>query len=67
MAETKDGVPRWTMKVMALAAIVIGFLLLASGYRYGYVGTMVGGGVLVVLGLFMLAGKIAARNRRSGA
>jgi len=58
-----SGLPRGAMKVIALVLIVLGFLLLASGYRYGYVGTLIGGGALVVVGLVLLVGKIAGRNR----
>lgn len=62
MAEN-NGLPRWVMKVASLVLIVLGFLMLATGYRYGYTGTAIGGVVLIVIGIVLLAAKIAARNR----
>lgn len=59
---TNSGLSRGAMKVAALVLIILGFLLLASGYRYGYSSTAVGGVVLVVIGIVLLAAKIAARN-----
>jgi len=66
MAEATGRAPRGVIKLIALAAIVLGFLLLASGYRYGNVGTGVAGGVLLLIGFAVLVKKIAARNSGGG-
>lgn len=65
MAATHGKLPLGVQKLVALAVMILGFLILAAGYRYGSFTTAVGGGLLVAIGLVMLALKIARRNRDS--
>lgn len=67
MAATYGKLPLGVQKLGALAIMILGFLILASGYRYDSFMTTVGGGLLVAIGLVMLALKIARRNRDSAA
>lgn len=50
-------------KLIGLAAIVLGFLLIAAGYRYSAAGYYAGGIALVLMGLIFLIVKIAGRNQ----
>lgn len=50
-------------KIVGLAAIILGFLMMASGYRYGSTGTLVTGLAIVVAGVVLLVLKIARRNQ----
>jgi hypothetical protein len=49
-------------KLTAIALVVIGFLILASGYRYGSPSSLIGGGLVLVIGIVLLVLKIARRN-----
>jgi hypothetical protein len=49
-------------KIIGIVFIIVGFLLAASGYRYGTTGTMVGGLVLIGIGVVLLILKIIRRN-----
>lgn len=51
-------------KLSGLALIILGFLLMAAGYRYGQGWYLVVGIVFLIAGAFLLARKIAQRNRR---
>lgn len=49
-------------KLVALVLIILGFLVLASGYRYeNQLGT-IGGALLLVLGIVLLVLKVVRRN-----
>lgn len=50
-------------KLIALAAIILGFLVTAAGYRYSAPGYYAGGIALVLMGLIFLVSKIARRNQ----
>ncbi|MGI6852045.1 hypothetical protein [Mesorhizobium sp. 1B3] len=50
-------------KLIGLAAIVLGFLATAAGYRYSAPGYYAGGIALVLIGLIFLVLKIARRNQ----
>lgn len=50
-------------KIVGLAAIILGFLMMASGYRYGSTGTLITGIVILIAGLVLLVLKIARRNQ----
>ncbi|WEX86559.1 hypothetical protein PZN02_002858 [Sinorhizobium garamanticum] len=50
-------------KVGGLVFVVIGFLLAASGYRYGSAGYMVAGIVFIAIGIMLLTGKVLRRNQ----
>jgi hypothetical protein len=54
-------------KLTAIVFIVLGFLILASGYRYGSPSSLIGGCVLLVIGVILLCLKIARRNRSDSA
>lgn len=63
MPTTDSNLPLGVKKLIALALIIVGFLLVAAGYRYAYFGTAIGGGLLIIVGIVLLAGKIASRNK----
>ncbi|WP_331371290.1 hypothetical protein [Sinorhizobium chiapasense] len=50
-------------KVGGLIFVVIGFLLAASGYRYGAAGYMIAGIVFIAIGIMLLMGKVLRRNQ----
>ncbi|HWK63523.1 MAG TPA: hypothetical protein VNS34_01180 [Rhizobiaceae bacterium] len=50
-------------KLIGLAAIVLGFLVTAVGYRYSAPGYYAGGVALILIGLIFLVSKIARRNQ----
>jgi hypothetical protein len=50
-------------KLTAVGLLVVGFLILASGYRYGSLWTMLGGCLLLAIGIVLLVLKIARRNQ----
>ncbi len=50
-------------KLIGLAAIILGFLVIAAGYRYTAPGYYAGGIVLLVLGVIFLISKIFRRNQ----
>jgi uncharacterized membrane protein len=50
-------------KVTALVLVVIGFLLLASGYRYGSPSSLVGGCLMLAIGVILLILTIIRRNK----
>ncbi|MET2829828.1 hypothetical protein [Mesorhizobium shangrilense] len=49
-------------KLTAIVFVVVGFLILASGYRYGSPSTLVGGCLILAIGVILLILKIARRN-----
>jgi hypothetical protein len=50
-------------KLAGLVAIIVGFLILASGYRYGSAGTIIIGTAIIIAGLAFLVLKIVRRNQ----
>ncbi|MDX8533155.1 hypothetical protein RFM41_15100 [Mesorhizobium sp. VK25A] len=54
-------------KLIAIGLLVIGFLIFASGYRYGSPSSIVVGCLLVAIGIILLILKIARRNRPDSA
>ncbi|MGS1097119.1 hypothetical protein ACVCNR_21460 (plasmid) [Aquamicrobium terrae] len=51
-------------KVIAIVLVVIGFLILASGYRYGSPSSLVGGCIVLVIGVVLLIATVIRRNRQ---
>lgn len=51
-------------KMTAIVLVVIGFLILASGYRYGSPSSLVGGCILLAIGVILLITTVIRRNRR---
>jgi len=49
-------------KLTAIGFLVVGFLILASGYRYGSTSTLLGGCLILIIGVILLILKIARRN-----
>jgi Na+/melibiose symporter-like transporter len=49
-------------KIAALAFVVLGFLLAASGYRGASTGYLIAGIVLVAIGIALFAWKVMRRN-----
>ncbi len=49
-------------KLTTIVFVVMGFLILASGYRYGSPSTLVGGCLILAIGVILLILKIARRN-----
>lgn len=47
----------------AIVLIVLGFLILASGYRYGLPSSLIGGSFVLILGIVLMILKIVRRNR----
>lgn len=62
MNETRGRMPMGVNKLVALAVVIVGLLILAVGFTYNEVAVMVVGGIVIVVGLVMLALKIARRN-----
>lgn len=52
-------------KLTAIVFVVVGFLILASGYRYGSPSTLVGGCLILAIGVILLILKIARRNNET--
>ncbi len=52
------------MKLIGFASIVIGFLVVASGYRYGSFGFGFAGAVLLLIGIAFVIGHVLRRNER---
>lgn len=50
-------------KVTALVLVIVGFLLLASGYRYGSPFSLAGGCVILAIGVILLVLAIIRRNK----
>jgi hypothetical protein len=50
-------------KLIGLAAIILGFLVMAAGYRYAAPGYYAGGIALIALGVIFLVAKIFRRNQ----
>lgn len=50
-------------KLTALAFIIVGFLILASGYRYESLFGMLVGCLVLVIGIVLLVLKIVRRNQ----
>ncbi|WP_157019359.1 hypothetical protein [Mesorhizobium xinjiangense] len=50
-------------KLVALALVVLGFLILSSSYRYGSFIGFLGGCLVLVIGIILMAVKIGRRNR----
>ena len=63
MVVLKERPPLLVTKLAATLILIIGFLVMASGYRYDSVMTAVGGAFLVAVGVLMLVMKIVRRNR----
>jgi len=51
-------------KMTAIVLVVIGFLILASGYRYGSPSSLVGGCIVLAIGVILLITTVIRRNRR---
>lgn len=54
-------------KVTAIVLFVFGFLILASGYRYGSPSSLVGGGIVLAIGVILLVLTILRRNSSDSA
>ena len=54
-------------KLLAIVLIILGFLILASGYRYGSPSSLIGGCLILVIGVILVIVKIARRNRSNSA
>lgn len=54
--------PLLVNKLVAIALVVVGFLALASGYRYESLSSMLGGGLLLAIGIILLVLKVVRRN-----
>jgi hypothetical protein len=54
-------------KLAAIVLVVLGFLILTSGYRYGSPSSMVGGCIVLAIGIILLILKIAGRNSSDSA
>ncbi|MBB2972740.1 hypothetical protein [Mesorhizobium sp. RMAD-H1] len=52
-------------KLVGLALVILGFLLVAAGYRSGQAWYIGGGIISLILGLFLLVTKIIRRNQGS--
>ena len=63
MATHTAGLPLLLKKLGGLIALILGFLLVASGYRYGSAEFTSVGVALLVLGVVLIAFMIARRNR----
>ncbi len=63
MAEYDDKPQLLIKKLGGLVALILGFLIAASGYRYGYPGLVAVGIAFVVVGLVLLVLKIVRRNQ----
>lgn len=50
-------------KLVGLVAIILGFLVMAVGYRYSAPGYYAGGIALILIGLVFLVLKIMRRNQ----
>lgn len=57
--------PLLVNKLAAIALVVLGFLILASSYRYESPFGMFGGGLLLALGIILIILKIVRRNKPS--
>ena len=51
-------------KMTAIVLVVIGFLILASGYRYGSPSSLVGGCIVLAIGVILLITTVIRRTRR---
>ncbi len=51
-------------KMTAIVLVVIGFLILASGYRSGSPSSLVGGCIVLAIGIILLITTVIRRNRR---
>ena len=49
-------------KLVALVLLILGFLVLASSYRYESQAGVIGGAVLILIGIALLVMKIVRRN-----
>lgn len=54
-------------KLTAIVLVAIGFLILASGYRYGSPSSLVGGCVVLAIGVILLVLTIIRRNKPNSA
>ena len=63
MTVTRSEIPPIVNKLAGLAVVIVGFLILASGYRYDSSITTIVGGLVLATGIVMLVLKIARRNR----
>lgn len=54
--------PLLVNKLVAIALVVVGFLALASSYRYESLPGMLGGALLLAVGIVLLVLKIIRRN-----
>lgn len=52
------------MKLIGFASIIIGFLVVASGYRYGSFWFGFAGVVLLLIGIAFVIGHVLRRNER---
>jgi len=60
---TAEALPSFLVnKLAAIAFLVVGSLILASGYRYESLFSMVGGALLLAIGVALLILKITRRN-----
>lgn len=54
-------------KVTAMVFVVIGFLILASGYRYGSPSSLIGGCLVLAIGVVLLVLSVVRRNSSDSA
>lgn len=54
-------------KVTAIVLVVFGFLILASGYRYGSPSSLAGGCLVLAIGVILLVLTVLRRNRSNSA
>lgn len=52
------------MKLIGFSSIIIGFLVVASGYRYGSFGFGLAGVILLLIGIVFIIGHVLRRNER---
>ncbi|WP_033053630.1 hypothetical protein [Sinorhizobium meliloti] len=52
------------MKLIGFGSIIIGFLVAASGYRYGSLGIGLAGVGLLIIGIAFIVGHVLRRNER---
>ncbi|MBN9067956.1 MAG: hypothetical protein ACTHJQ_04500 [Rhizobiaceae bacterium] len=53
----------FTGKLIAIGLLIIGFLMFASGYRYGSPSSLVTGVLLFAIGIILLVLKVVRRNK----
>ena len=61
----EGSLPLLVNKLTAMAFIILGFLILASSYRYRYLLGMLSGCLVLTIGIVLMVLKIARRNKPS--